>query len=326
MTNYLIVDGNSLAFTSKPKIDKLPKEKVFSKTDGRDIYVQAKFIKKLMNYMFYEYINHRVLIVFDEKVKNTFRHKLDPEYKNRPLKPEQKENKDYVYSAVEELKKTLDQLGLTYYSSEEWEADDIIGMLAKKIESIPNTSSTIITSDADILQLISDKTKVLLQRGNDEELVDFRNINKYLPCNTPKEVIEVKALWGDKSDNIKHFMIDEAVYWGAKQYSLNLLRKYKSIDGIYENINSVKQPMRTSLLNNRDKIDHNLKLVTIVRDWSIDVDFKYFLKYSMTPKKLVNTLDDLNLNDLFKKRWFKFGFNRKFKHKPLGDEILNWVK
>ncbi len=312
MKKVLIIDGNSLAFTAKPNFEK-EKDKIYSNTDGRDIYVASKFVKRLMNYKFYNYKDHKIVVAFDERIKNTFRHEFDPGYKNRPLKDKQVEMKEYVYDGVDELKKSLSKLGIPFYSDIRFEADDIIGMLVDKY-SERNYEIKVVTSDADLMQLLSKNVSLLLRRGHTEELVTMNDISKYLDCKTPKQVIDIKALWGDKSDNIKHFMSDDVIFRGVKGNTIRILMKYGSLRKLYKNIDEVKQPFRDIFIRNKDKIDHNIKLVTIVRKWSLDVDFDYFLKYNETKEGYEEVLKDLNLDSLFTKNWFKYGFAREFIH------------
>lgn len=321
MEKVLIVDGNSLAFATPPTQKKIDSGKVFAKSDGRDIYITAKFMRKLMNYMFYTYRDHKVIVTFDDRIKNTFRHKLDPTYKQKPIKEKQKLIKEYVYQGVDELKKSLDRIGIPYYSSPDWEADDVIGMLVDKYEK-KNAQIVIITSDADIMQLLSKNTKINLIRDKAEELITPKDINKYLPCDTPSQVIDVKALWGDQSDNIRNYLYkdDDYAYRGVKGDSIKALKKYGNIDNLYDHLDEMSPRLRITFERNREAIDFNLKLVTIIRDWKIDVPLEHFTKSKINKENLFNELLDLNQEDLLEKRWFNYGvklrFNKRYNKKP----------
>ncbi len=315
MKDILIIDGNALAFSKKPDEKSVPANKLYSNVHGRDIFVPRKFIKKLIDFKFYSHFNHHIVVTFDDKVKNTFRHKMDENYKNRPISDKQKEVKEYVYQSIEEIKKYLKILKIPYYSSPNWEADDIIGMLVEKFEKTARTIE-VITVDEDLLQLVSKKTKVSISRELKEETYDQQKVFDKFGYKSPKMIIDRKVLIGDKSDNIKNYNYGGKPIRNINTVSKQLLIKYSSVDNIYKNINSVKQPYRSCLIAGKDRVEHNFKLVTIVRDWQLSIPFEHFLTIGLKKKDLMRVIEELNLQELYKKKWFKWGFKRRYHNFP----------
>lgn len=322
MNNVLIIDGNALAFSKKPDPDKIPHNKIFSNIHGGDIFIPRKFIKKIIDMKFYSHTGYHIIVAFDTKEKDTFRHKMDPEYKNKSISDKQAEIKEYVYQSIEVVKKYLDALNIPYYSSPQWEADDVIGMLVEKFEKTAKRIE-VLTVDEDILQLVSKKTAVTITREKESTTYNQQAIFDKFGYKNPKMIIQRKALMGDKSDNIKNYGYDSPPIRNINKYSQQLLIKYQDVDTIYNNLPSIKQPYRDIFIKGKERAYHNLKLVTIVRDWSIDVDFEHFTKTGMKKKRLHYVVEDLNLQELYKKTWFRWGYKKFFHEFPPTDKSKN---
>ena len=138
-----------------------------------------------------------ILVAFDAG-KTTFRHQEFEEYKGT-RKPVPQELLEQIPLA----KQLLDVLNVKRYEQELYEADDIIGTLSEKAEASDFEEIEIISSDKDLLQLINNKTKVsLTKKGLSElEVYDLKHLNEVYGL-TPKQIIELKGLMGDSSDNI----------------------------------------------------------------------------------------------------------------------------
>ena len=162
----------------------------------------------------------------------TFRHKMYDQYKagRRPTPPELLMQFPYV-------KQCIKALGITVIEKEGYEADDTLGTLSKMAENESETAGYILTGDRDSLQLISDKTRVLL--ATNSEVVDFTlEAFKEKYGVTPEQFIDVKALMGDSSDNIP------GVRGVGEKTALKLISEFGSLDGVYENLSSVKASAR----------------------------------------------------------------------------------
>ena len=161
----------------------------------------------------------------------------------------------------------LKAMGIAYLELAPYEADDIIGTVAKYAESDPEYYTLIVSSDKDLLQLISFETeiKLLKQTGfiryNEESFKKDYGIE-------PIKIIDLKALMGDSSDNIP------GVKGIGEKTALKLLQEYKSLDGIYENIDQIKGKMQEKLIQDKDNAYMSYELATIYREVPVSVNFE----------------------------------------------------
>ncbi len=312
MKKIIIIDGNSLAYSRVPDVNKVNNELLYSSIDNRDIFIVRKFIKKLLRFKYVLYNNYHFVVVFDEQDKVTFRHKMDPKYKAKPLSQKRQNQKDYVYSQIDEIKKALKTMNIPTFSSPDWEADDIIGMLVDKFEE-RGILTTIVSGDKDILQLISGKTRVKFNFPNHDEIIATRNNVWDISDGVwPDQVIEIKMLAGDSSDNIKGIGLmrnGKVDYW-TKEEASSHIKRWNSVDNMLKNLDKIKEPYRESLRRGKDKLEFNRKLVTIVRDWSINKNINYFLNEDINIDGVNKVIDDLNLKELRKNKRFAKNFNR----------------
>lgn len=187
--------------------------------------------------------------------------------------------KEGRHETPEELKlqmpvarKILDAMNISYRELAPYEADDIIGTIAKKCEQNEDYYSLIVSSDKDLLQLISFETEVKLLkptgfiRYNEEEFKKDWGID-------PIKIIDLKALMGDASDNIP------GVKGIGEKTALKLLQEYKSLDGIYENIDKISGKTKEKLLLDKDNAYMSYEIATIYRDVPVDINFDEF-KYN----------------------------------------------
>ena len=135
-------------------------------------------------------------------------------------------------------------MGIKYYEVENYEADDIIGTITLMTEKDPEFDSTIVSSDKDLLQLISHETdvKLLKQKGhvrmNEETFREEYGLD-------PIKIIDLKALSGDASDNIP------GVKGIGEKTALKLLREHGSLEQIYANIENIKGAVKQRLIDGR---------------------------------------------------------------------------
>ncbi len=218
-----------------------------------------------------------VVIAFDLR-HPTFRHEMYGEYKaGRKGMPEE------LASQMPILKELLSELGYKCVSLEGYEADDILGTLADMAEKSPADECVIATGDRDSLQLVSDHTKVLLsatKMGRPEitECTSEYIMGKYGV--TPPEMIEIKALMGDTSDNIP------GVLGIGEKTAMSLISEYHSIDYIYENLENleIKDSVRNKLASGKDSAYLSKKLGTICRSVPLGLDFAELYNKKPTAK------------------------------------------
>ena len=182
----------------------------------------------------------------------------------------------------------LDKMGIKHFELEPYEADDIVGTIVKMTEEDKDFASVIVSSDKDLLQLISYETevKLLKQTGfiryNHESFVNDYGIE-------PIKMIDLKALMGDASDNIP------GVKGIGEKTALKLLQEYKSLENIYDNIDNIKGKTKEKLENDKEQAFTSKKIATIYRDVPLNINLED-LKYT--------TLVTPELIDLFKELEF----------------------
>ncbi len=210
-----------------------------------------------------------VAVAFDVHAP-TFRHKIYDEYKagRRPMP-------DELRLQMPIVKKLLKSLGIKTLEAEGWEADDILGTLAEACRKSGN-ECYIATGDRDSLQLAHGGVKVLLARTKAGQAVtdiyeETAIAEEYGV--TPQELIQVKALQGDSSDNIP------GVAGVGQKTALDLIGRFHTIDYIYENLDTVdiKSGVRTKLANDKEKAYLSLELGTIRTDAPVDTDVSDYI-------------------------------------------------
>ena len=192
----------------------------------------------------------------------------------------------------------LDKMGIKHFELAPYEADDIVGTIVKMTEADKDFASVIVSSDKDLLQLISDETevKLLKQNGfiryNHKAFVDDYGIE-------PIKMIDLKALMGDSSDNIP------GVKGIGEKTALKLLQEYKSLENLYDNIDNIKGKTKEKLVEDKEMAFISKKIATIYRDVPLNIvleDLKY--EKNITPELL----------DLFKElEFFSFLKNMEIK-------------
>ncbi|MBQ8901877.1 MAG: hypothetical protein IJY87_02275 [Bacilli bacterium] len=166
----------------------------------------------------------------------------------------------------------LNAMGIAYRELAPYEADDIIGTIAKCAESHEDYYSLIVSSDKDLLQLISFETEIKLLKQSGFIRYNEESFKKEYGID-PIKIIDLKSLMGDASDNIP------GVKGIGEKTALKLLQEYGSLDGIYENIDNIKGKTQEKLLADKDNAYMSYEIATIYREVPINIDFEEF-KYN----------------------------------------------
>ncbi|WP_329381460.1 DNA polymerase I [Anaerofustis butyriciformans] len=251
---------------------------------------------------------------FDKGHKN-FRHEKYSEYKaGRQSMPEElREQLPYI----DEL---LDAANIISLKVDNYEADDIIGSVSEIADS-KGIDTVVITGDRDSFQLVSEHTKILYsKRGiSDIEVIDEAYImDKY--SLTPKQMIDLKALMGDKSDNIP------GVKGVGEKTALGLLEKYKTLEGVYENIDEVKGKLKEKLINDKDNAFLSKELGSIVVDMDVDINLEEECNFNFNNEKFISILSSLDLKSIMKKLGVENNLDKEEKNDDfsnLKEEYLN---
>ena len=250
----LLIDGNSLinrAFYALPPLTNRAGEPTGA------VYGLTRMLFRLQE----DYDPEQIIFAFDLSGP-TFRHEQYEEYKaqRRPMP-------DDLRLQIPVMKQVLDALGIPRLELQGFEADDILGTAAKQAEKA-GYEVFVVTGDRDAFQLVSEQTKVLFtKRGITEtELIDLDVLEKEYGL-TPEQVIELKGLMGDSSDNIP------GVPGVGEKTALRLLGSYHSIEEVYNNIDEIKGKLKERLLEHRNLALLSRELATINCDAPVTVDF-----------------------------------------------------
>ena len=250
MDKLVLIDGNSLlnrAYYATP---------VFSTSSGQPTNAIFGFIKLVFK-IFTDLKPQYIVVAFDLKVP-TFRHKMYDGYKaTRSPMPEE------LASQVAPLKSLLSAMNIAMCEKEGYEADDIIGTLSKKFD----VHSYIYTGDRDSFQLVSDKTDVYFTKRGVSDLLKLSadNFEREMGLK-PSAIVDLKALMGDKSDNIP------GVYGIGEKSARSLLEEYETLDGVYANIDAIKSAStRQKLAEHKDEAYLSYTLATINCDCDLDI-------------------------------------------------------
>ena len=284
MKKIVLIDGNNLVFRSYYAT--AYSGNIMRNSKGFPTNALYGFIN-MLNKIITEESPEYIMVAFDKG--KTFRHEKYKEYKaGRIATP------DDLKLQFPVAKELVSAMGITYYEIDNYEADDIIGTFAKKTEEDCNYYSTIISSDKDLLQLISDETEVkLLKQSGFIRMTKNEFLNTY--GIEPIRMIDLKALMGDSSDNIP------GVKGIGEKTAINLLKEYNSLDGVYNNIDNVKGKLKEKLVNDKENAYKSYDLATIYRDVPIDTDFDKIKYRGVDTQEYVHILEDLEFYSLIKK-------------------------
>ena len=284
MKKVILVDGNNLMFRSYYAT--LYSGTTMTNKEGfptNALYGFVNMMNKIINEEKPEYI----AVAFD--IGKTFRHEKYDYYKGKRDETPQDLKKQFPVA-----KKILSAMGIKYFEIEGYEADDIIGTFSKKISELEEYTGVIISSDKDLLQLITDDVEVKLLKPK-----DYIRMNKEVFFNTyglePPKMVDLKALMGDASDNIP------GVKGIGEKTALKLLQEYGSLDGVYENINNIKGATQTKLLADKENAYMSYDVATIYKEVPIDTNLENISYQKEDTEELINIYNDLEFYSFLKK-------------------------
>ena len=279
----MIIDGSSLihrAFYALPLL-----------SNKKGIYTNGIYGFLTMLYKVREDLNpNHICVVFDKKGP-TFRHKEYDQYKaHRAATPSELAQQFPI------IREILKAMNVHFLELTGFEADDIAGTLTKKGEEFFD-EIFLVTGDKDYLQLANDNTKVLITRKGITELEEFdknKVIEKY--GISPQQMIELKGLMGDASDNIP------GVPGIGEKTGLKLLKEYGSIENIYENIDNISgKKLKENLTENKHLAFLSRKLGEIFTEVPIDIDFQEFEVKDPNWDSLRDLFEELEFNTFLNK-------------------------
>lgn len=297
----IIIDGSSYFFRAYYAIQRLSTSKGFP---TNAIYGFINMLLKVLEVEKPEYL----VIAFDTP-KPSFRKELYEEYKaNREAPP------DDLIVQIPHILRVVDAFGVKRLQLEGFEADDIIGTLAVKAKQ-EGFLVDIITGDKDLMQLVDDK--VTLYDTMKDRRFDPKGVFEKMQVH-PEQIIDFLALMGDASDNIP------GVSGIGEKTAAELLKEFKSLDGIYENLDKIKQEKRRETLKKEKKTAYlSQKLASVHLEVPVKMDWKEIAYNGPKLPELKSFFEEMEFQNLMKRFDFKVeedtGF-KKGKYKTILEE------
>ncbi|MCM1298606.1 MAG: DNA polymerase I [[Eubacterium] siraeum] len=230
-----------------------------------------------------------VAVAFDLKAP-TFRHKLYSEYKGT-----RKGMPDELAVQLPYVKEILGAMGIAVVEREGWEADDILGTLSHAAE-LSGGTAVIATGDRDSFQLITDKVSVNLAGNKEDVLYTPSEIMEKYGVQ-PKQMIEIKALMGDSSDNIP------GVKGIGEKTAVSLIQENSTVSNIYEKLDelTISDSLRRKLSEGKDSCFMSRELGTISLEAPVDTDLTHYIPKERNEVRLAEILTELEMFTVLKK-------------------------
>ena len=280
MNKLVLIDGNSLSFRA---FYALPLLSNHAGIHTNAVYGFAMLLEKIIKE---EKPNH-FLVAFDAG-KTTFRHSKYSEYKGGRQKTPPELSEQFPY-----IRQLLDAYHIKRYELDNYEADDIIGTLSRQADEA-DFETIIITGDRDLTQLATDNVTIYYTKKGVTDVDHYTPefiAEKYQGL-VPKQIIDMKGLMGDTSDNIP------GVAGVGEKTAIKLLNQFESVEGVYEHIEEVTaKKLKEKLINSKDDALMSKDLATINVHSPVEV--------SLEDTKLTLQDDTAEKIELFKKLEFK---------------------
>ena len=280
MNKLVLIDGNSLSFRA---FYALPLLSNHAGIHTNAVYGFAMLLEKIIKE---EKPNH-FLVAFDAG-KTTFRHSKYSEYKGGRQKTPPELSEQFPY-----IRQLLDAYHIKRYELDNYEADDIIGTLSRQADE-EDFETIIITGDRDLTQLATDNVTIYYTKKGVTDVDHYtpKFIAEKYNGLVPKQIIDMKGLMGDTSDNIP------GVAGVGEKTAIKLLNQFESVEGVYEHIEEVTaKKLKEKLINSKDDALMSKDLATINVHSPIEV--------SLEDTKLTLQDDTTEKIELFKKLEFK---------------------
>lgn len=278
----LLLDGNSLAYRAFFALPLLTNE---NGIHTNAVYGFTMMLQKIID----EEKPTHMIVAFDAG-KTTFRHEAFSEYKGGRQKTPPELSEQFPY-----LRKLIDAYGIKRYELDNYEADDIIGTLSLEAEK-EGDEVIIISGDKDMTQLVSPTTTVFITRKGitDIEKYTVEHIKEKYGL-TPNQIIDMKGLMGDASDNIP------GVPGVGEKTALKLLAAHGSVEGVYEAIEQQKGKMKEKLVANEDLAYISKQLATIERQAPVQVKINDLSYDGPNQDEVIKIWTELSFKSLLQK-------------------------
>jgi len=290
MRKLVLIDGNALlhrAYHAYPPLT-TPKGELVGAVYG---------FSSLMLSVLEKLSPSHVVVAWDVKGP-TFRKKSFEQYKAQrgPMEED-------LVSQIDRTKEVVEKLNIPQYGIEGYEADDIIGTLSRTAIDEPDevdVQVVIVTGDRDALQLIKDKKIVVYlpihNRYSKSEVFDEERVKEVYGLN-PEQIVDLKALMGDASDNIP------GVRGVGKVTATKLIQDFGDVDNVYKNLKSekIKERVRTMLTEGEEMARKSRELAEIDKNVPLDFDWESSLMTNYNKNKAIQLFEELSFKSLIPK-------------------------
>jgi DNA polymerase-1 len=283
MKKIILIDGNNLLFRSyyaTAYTGNMMKNSKGFPTNA--LYGFINMLNKIIN----EEKPTYMAVAFD--IGKSFRHEAFANYKVGRI-----EMPDELREQFPIAKEILNAMGIKYLEVDNYEADDIIGTLAKMIDIDQSFIGTIVSSDKDLLQLISHDINVKLLKQKDHILYDEKTFKQDFGID-PIRVIDLKALQGDSSDKIP------GVKGIGEKTALTLIQQYDNIDNLYQNIDKITGKLKDKLIADKDNAYMSKELATIYKDVPININLEDLKYEGINVSNVIKLYEELEFYSLLK--------------------------
>lgn len=258
--SLLLIDGHALAYRYYFALERSG----MKTADGRPIWAVFGFFKCMFDLLQETKVNPDLIAVTFDVARVTFRCDLYPEYKaNRESMPAD------MHDQLDDIIEGLKAFNIPIYTKAGFEADDVIGTIAERAKS-QDIKVMILTGDRDSFQLVDDENDVAVIMPSKGEIVTYNREKVFERMGVyPEQVVDLKALAGDTSDNIP------GIRGIGDKTAAKLLSQYQTLEGIYEHVDEVSgKALKQKLIDGKADAELSKQLATIKCDVDVDFDFK----------------------------------------------------
>jgi DNA polymerase-1 len=277
---YALIYRSYFAFIKNPRFN----------SKGMNTSAMYGFVNTLEQLLNEQKPSH-IAVVFDLNVP-TFRHEMFEAYKaNREVMPED------LQKSIPYIRRIIEAYNIPILEKAGFEADDVIGTLAKKAETMGYTTY-MMTPDKDYAQLVSENIFMYKpsRGGEAPEIWGIPQVKENFEIDHPLQVIDILGLMGDTADNIP------GCPGVGPKTAMKLISTYKSIDGIYENINEQKGKLKENLVEHEQQVRMSRKLAEIILDVPVDFDESKLIMEDPNFQKLNEIYTELEFKQFIKKQ------------------------